>query len=240
MMNQLKLFCFPYAGGSAALYRHWPSLFNPHQLTVVPVELAGRGRRIREPLYENVDEMTGDIFERIKDELLPGRYAFFGHSMGAMICYELTQHVVKLGFPPPVHVFFSGRGAPHVPRPDLKEYYRLPEDAFRQAVFSLGGTPPEFFSTPGLAELFLPLLRNDFRLAETAPCRDPIQPLPCSISVFMGREEDLNAAQRSEWTKHTVQECFIHGLEGGHFFIHQQSGQLADLITSTLFETAFA
>jgi len=151
-----------------------------------------------------------------------------------MISYELTQKIQRDKLPGPIHVFFSGRNAPHVKREDDKIYHLMPEEEFKKEVINLGGTPPEFFDNPELLEVFLPLLKNDFKLAEKDLFNGEILPLDCNISVLLGKEEDLIPEQCDGWKKHTKGLCSIHHFNGGHFFIHDETEQITRLINNTL------
>ena len=91
-MKKIKLFCFPYAGGSAAAYNKWRQYLDKH-IELRPVELAGRGRRIYDPLYQSIEEAVDDVYQLISPELAKGPYAFFGHSMGGIIAYELAYKI---------------------------------------------------------------------------------------------------------------------------------------------------
>ena len=108
------------------------------------------------------------------------------------------------------------------------------DEEFRSAVLDLGGTPPEFFNHPELLELFLPLLKNDFRLAETHVSLFSAKPLDVAISVFFGINEDLSPEQCDGWKKQSLQRCSIHHFPGGHFFLHNYTGELVRIINQTL------
>lgn len=232
-MSKVKLFCFPYAGGSAIIYKKWGQ-FLDSRIDLRPVELAGRGKRFHEPLYENVAEAIDDVYDQIIDVIDAGEFAFFGHSMGAMISYQLCQKLQKLKQKLPSHVFFSGRGAPHVERPDKIKYHLLNEDDFISEVLNLGGTPPELFENSELMDFFLPLLKSDFKLAETDLHSGEINPLYCNISVLMGKDEDFIADQCVGWEKHSHKQCAIHYFKGGHFFLNDQLEDVVGLVNDTL------
>lgn len=232
-MTKIKLFCFPYAGGSAVIFSKWKQYLDT-RIELVPVELAGRGKRIHESLYEDVPEVIEDVYQIVRKAINGGPYALFGHSMGGMISYQLSQKLRENNYPTPQHIFFSGRSAPHVKRSDEKKYHLLGEEEFRKEVITLGGTPPEFFDHPELLEVFLPLLKNDFKLAESDIHNGEIHPLDCSITVFLGKGEDLTTEQCDGWKKHTKKMCTIHYFEGEHFFINNETEQIVTLINDTL------
>jgi surfactin synthase thioesterase subunit len=234
-MSKIKLFCLPYAGGSAAIFNKWKQFVNP-AIELVPIELAGRGKRIKEALYKDVNEVVEDVFQVIKEKIDHSHYALLGHSMGAMISYELAQRIADSDLPSPLHVFFSGRKAPHVKRADEKFFHLMNDDEFKLEVIRLGGTPPEFFEHPELLELFLPFLKNDFKIAEAEMHFTEIRPLDCNITVFLGKDEDLTAEECHGWKLHTKQLCSIYYFEGGHFFLHSETEGLVKIINSTLLE----
>ncbi|WP_394750397.1 thioesterase II family protein [Spongiimicrobium salis] len=233
-MKKIKLFCLPYAGGSSVIFSKWKYLIHEN-VTLVPIELAGRGTRIHEPLYPNIKEAVNDIFNRVKVEIGEGDYAFFGHSMGALLSYELAQKISNQGLKPPIHMFFSGRGAPHVKPLKEKKYHLLNESDFRSKILELGGTPPSFFDHPELLELFLPVLRNDFKLASHNFTKRKVIPLPYDITVFVGKDEDLSAEQIDGWKKHTEKHCQIHYFNGGHFFLNEEVENLVHRIYLALY-----
>jgi len=232
-MNEVKLFCFPYAGGSGVIYNAWQRWLTPG-IRVVPVELAGRGKRINEGLYSEADDAISDAFRLIRDEIRQFDYALFGHSMGSMIAYGLAQRIREESLRPPLHLFFSGRGAPHIGRLDEKKFHLMSEEAFRKEVIGLGGTPPEFFDQPELRQLFLPVLRNDFRISETAPKDRAIRPLATDVTVLLGKVDDLTAEQCDGWKKHTSGLCTLHYFSGGHFFLHSEVARITKIIKETL------
>ena len=126
-MSKIKLFCLPYAGGSASIYNLWYKYLKP-DIELIPVELSGRGRRINESGYETLDDAVDDAFNLIRHHILGTEYAMFGHSMGSLISYKLAHKIRKHRLPKANHIFFSGRGAPHVPKSDPRLFH-LMDDA---------------------------------------------------------------------------------------------------------------
>lgn len=231
-MSKINLFCFPYAGGSAAIFSPWKQLLHP-SIELKAVELSGRGKRMHESLYKDVPAMIDDVFQAIKDDVGNAPYALYGHSMGAMIAYELAHKIRENNLPSPLQVFVSGRYAPQI-KTSGKNYNLMTDEEFKNEVMGLGGTPREFFEYPELLELFMPLLKNDFRLAETEIRDTTIMPLNDAITVLLGKEDDLTAEECDGWKKHTKQLCTIYHFEGGHFFLHDHTEQLVRIICNTL------
>src|SRR2546421_132109 len=136
----LRLFCFPYAGGSSRLFYRWQEGL-PASVEVVPVELPGRGMRLSQPPFANLRPMVQAIVEAIAPRL-DKPFAFFGHSMGALISLELARALRREHGREPVHLFVSGRRAPHLPE-TLPPMHDLPEAEFIEGLRGLNGTPPE-------------------------------------------------------------------------------------------------
>lgn len=232
-MAKIKLLCFPYAGGTASIYNSWASHFSEN-VELQPVELKGRGKRIKETHYFSIDELINDVLLQIQTYVKSQEYALFGHSMGALICYELYQRLKELKMPLPLHLFFSGFGAPNVPRPDKKKYHLMDNMEFREEIIKLGGTPPEIFEHKELIDVFVPLLKNDFRLVETRPNKDPIIPLGKNITVLIGKEDDMTEKQIQKWNEHTTEICTIYKFNGGHFFLHDHYLDIIDIINKVI------
>lgn len=234
-MSKIKLFCLPYAGGSAAIYKKWEELLLP-DIELVAIELAGRGRRSNEGLYADVPAAVEDIYGILLPHLREGLpYALFGHSMGAMLAYEVSQKIQANGYPGPTHLFFSGRGAPHIRSKKEKMYYLMPDEEFKKEILNLGGTPREFFDYPELVDYMMPILKNDFKMSETAPLNEQIAPLKCPFTVFIGKEEDqITPESATGWFLHTSEMCTLHYLNGGHFFIHDMYPKMTSIIRTQL------
>ena len=238
-MNKVKLICLPYAGGSASVFAKWRQYLDP-MIELKPIELAGRGRRIQDEMYDNLDEAIEDVYQLIRPDIESGSYVLTGHSLGAKMCYFLAQKIRKANLPMPLHIFFSGTGAPHLKSRDDKKYHLMDDETFRKEVLELGGTPPEFFEYPELLELFIPLLKNDFKIFETHPLREEIRPLDQDISVFLGNEDDLTEQQCTEWVLHTSRKCDTSYFEGGHFFIHDHVEEITKKINKRVLESLTA
>ncbi len=232
-MANVKLFCFPYAGGAAASYNPFRE-FLSSDIELRAIELAARGRRMREPNYNSIDDAVDDVFNIIRNELNEGPFAFFGHSMGSMIAYELAHKLRDNGLPGPLHIIFSGRAAPHVSRENKRQFHHLSEQQFKKEVLTLGGTPKEFFEHPELLEVFLPLLMGDFRLTEIYVHGEKSKPLDCNFTVLSGKQDEDNPEEVEAFSILTSQKCDVHYFEGAHFFIHEETKRVADIIDNAI------
>jgi medium-chain acyl-[acyl-carrier-protein] hydrolase len=227
---RLRLICLPAAGGGASRYRDWPAYLSD-DVEVVPVQLPGRENRFNEPPIESMEQLAGPLLDGLAGYLTPP-FALFGHSMGALIAFELVRRMRSGGLEP-VHLFASGCRAPHLPRrsPDRRT---LPDPEFLTAVGELGGIPPELLAESQLLDAMLPTLRSDFILTETYLFR-PQAPLSCPVSAFGGLQdvevfpEDVRA-----WSGHTSGTFRMHLLPGDHFFVNSARAELLRLVGSEL------
>ena len=224
-MKRIRLFCLPYAGGSAMTYLRWKKHLSPN-VELYPVELAGRGSRYHERFYETFFEAVEDTYSIIKP-FLNEPYALFGHSMGSWIALEVCAQILCHGAPPPSHVFFSGRRPPHVIKEEVV-FNELSDSEFESEVLKLGGAKKEAFQNRELYDVFIPVLKADFRMLETHEmAAHPIQ-LSCDISALYG-EGDLmsDEAEMKEWGKYTTGRANIIRYTGNHFFPFDNCAEIA-------------
>ncbi len=216
---RLRLFCFPFAGGGATAYRGWSEQL-PETLEVMPVELPGRASRFRERPYRRLDDLLDGLIEGLAGEL-DKPFAFFGHSMGALIGFELARRLRKEGLAQPRWLFVSARRAPQLPPKEDDVYYDLPEAEFIAKLRELNGTPEEVLAHPELMQMMLPLLRADFELNETLVYREEAA-LDCPISAFGGLADvEVPRENLESWSVHTNSGFRLRMVEGDHFFLAQ-------------------
>lgn len=214
----LRLFCFPYAGGSSEIYRGWQRWL-PEQVDVCLVHLPGRGKRFGEQPFTRLPALVQAIADRISLEL-EGPYALFGHSMGALISFELSRELFRRNSTAPERLFVSGRSAPHLPS-ERSVTFNLPHDELIAEVKRLNGTPPEVLENPELMEIFISPLRADFEIVETYKyC--PEEPLPSPITVYGGlQDEHVPLEHCRAWNVQTSAGCNVRMFAGDHFFIRE-------------------
>lgn len=218
-----RLFCFPYAGGSAAVFRAWPADLAP-DIEVYPALLPSRGPRLSESPLKRISSMAERLAADIRPHL-DRPFAFFGHSMGALIAFELARRLREEAGVEPAHLFVSACRAPQIRDPD-PPVHNLPDAEFIEHLRKLNGTPAEVLEHPELMALMLPLLRADFEAVETY--RYAAGPrLGCRVSAYGGladtsvKREDLEG-----WREMTDGEFVLRMFDGDHFFIHQAPQQL--------------
>lgn len=229
---QLRLFCFPYAGGGASVFRLWPEGL-PEGVEVCAVQLPGRESRWREEAFRRLDPLADATTEALADRL-GGSFAFFGHSMGAILAFEVARRLRRRGVPGPRHLFVSGRPAPRV-EDDDPPIRDLPRDEFIDAVRAYSGTPEEVLQNEELMELMEPLLRADFSVSETYEYRPDPEPLAFPLTVFGGLQDDEVPPEDLEaWRLETRGEFRKHLLEGGHFFLHEKRDEVLRTVSREL------
>jgi len=227
----LKLFCFPYAGGSSLVYRSWAKLL-PENVQVIPVELPGRGSRLKESPFVSLPDLVVALTDAICP-ILDGPYAFFGHSMGAMIAFELARSVCRQLDSQPEVLFVSGRRAPQIPD-TAQPSYNLPDEEFLSELKRIDGTPREVLEHSELMGLMMPLLRADFQVVQTYEYRPGVS-LGCPISAFAGTADAEETRDLvSAWGEQTRSRFISHMIEGDHFFIRSSEGQLLQAIVGDL------
>lgn len=229
--TRARLFCFPYAGGSADIYRTWQRWF-PEQLDLCLVHLPGRGKNLNQRAFLRLVPLVADIADHIS--LLTGvPYALFGHSMGALISFELARELIRRQGSGPKHLFVSGCRAPQYPR-DRPVTFNLPHDAFLRELGKLNGTPKEVLNNPELMELFSDLLRSDFEVVETYEYR-PVQPLSCPITVYGGMGDELVPEESCHhWQKQTSASCRVRMFTGDHFFFRNADSEFSHIFRADL------
>lgn len=233
LTGKINLFCFAYAGGSAAIYAKWGQFLHG-SINLIPIELAGRGKRINEPFYNNIEEAIEDIYSKIETTIKNNeKYAFFGHSMGSLIAYRLVCKIIELGINNPIHVFFSGSNHPHMR--NNSEILHLSDEEFINRIIMLGGTPREVFEDKELRKIFLPILRADYKVIDTCESNTKAVKLSCNITVLTGTKDDLVTQEDLlNWKEYTYSMCNICQFEGDHFFINNYVEEIVRLINSNL------
>lgn len=228
---RVRLICLPFAGGSANSYWEWPT-YLPEEVEVVPIQLPGRESRFDEPAIDSADLLAGRLLEGILS-YLDRPFALFGHSMGALIAFELARRL-RTRCLEPVHVFASGCKAPHLPRDRSTHRHHLPDREFIAAVGDMNGVPREVLMNADLMEVILPALRNDFKLVETYRYHSQ-PPLRCPVSAFGGRHDnEVTQGEIEAWSRHTMGSFQVHMLPGDHFFLNSSRPSLLRLITEQL------
>lgn len=230
---EIRLICLPYAGGGATMYRKWADVL-PAEVEVVPVQLPGREWRLKEePLRRMADVVTALAAEF--PALTDRPFALFGHSMGALIAFELTKALRRSGDPMPAHLFVSGHSAPDLADRRLRPYHQAPDEEFVTMLRSMEGTPAEVLDHPDLLQLVLPVLRADFELCEQYVC-DADAPLDVPMTALAGIADPLvPPAAVEQWRAHTTAAFSLRVLPGSHFFVNESRDLVLRVVLHALY-----
>lgn len=225
-----RLFCLPHAGGSAVFYRAWAKEVDP-AVEVHAVQYPGRADRMRDPMIEDAHRVARLIAGAIAP-LLDRPAALFGHSMGAVLAYEVTRLLAERGSAP-VHLFVSGARPPH-DRGEREGIADRSDDGVVAALAELGGTDVELLGDPELRELVLPYVRNDFRLIENyVPLPGPPVDVP-TTALIGDADPHVNETQAAGWADAVGGDFTLKVLPGDHFYLMDRRKDVIDEIMRTL------
>jgi medium-chain acyl-[acyl-carrier-protein] hydrolase len=232
---KMRMFCFPYAGGGASIYRGWGASL-PADVEVCPVQLPGRESRLRDQPFNRTEPMVAAIADALKPHMtMP--FVFFGHSMGGMLSFELSRELRRRGQALPLHIFVSGRRAPQLPARE-EPIYDLPEPEFLIKLRELNGTPEEVLQHDELMRLLIPILRADFAVNETYAYTQE-EPFDFGISAFGGLgDEEVTREDVAAWQEHTRGRFRMRMLPGDHFFLNGQKDLVLEAVSRDLAEIA--
>lgn len=220
----LRLFVLHHAGGSHLLYRDWPAGL-PETWDVRLLDAPGHGHLLDLPQITDVGRLADFLLHDIEPE--PTRpYALFGHSMGALLAYEITRRIVGRGLPAPVWIGVSAHTAPR-PAERTSGYHELSDAGLRARLQELGGTPDGVLDDPDLWALFAPIIRADLHLVETWRPAPDSGPLPVALSAYAGAEDHGAAPPlMAGWEEHTEHFLGLRVFDGGHFYFVDDPGPL--------------
>ncbi|MDX2602272.1 alpha/beta fold hydrolase [Streptomyces caniscabiei] len=222
----VRLLCLPHAGGSASAYHPMAMALAP-AADVLAAQYPGRQDRYAEPPASSVRELAERIAEAVSgDDDRP--LALFGHSMGALVAYEVALALEAAGRTP-VRLFVSGRRAPSTPRTGPRLHLGSDAELLR-AVRRLGGTDGQVFEDEELVQLVLPALRGDYRALETYEPR-PDDRLTCPLTVLTGDADPVTpVADARAWAGHTDGPTELCVFPGGHFYLNERPEEVVGVV----------
>jgi len=247
----LSLYCLPHAGGGASAYLPWLSKLPG--VAVLPVQLPGREGRLREPPHKRMAPLIRELADAVladgvrEWQMVPehhsplttypqGRrpYAVYGHSLGALVAFELLREFRRRGEPGPVQLFVSGCVAPHTRFDDGPPVRDMAQRELVATLRRLGGTPEWLLSDPSVLEMILPAIRADFSVKETHRYL-PEPPLDVPITALPSTG-DPRASQElvARWREQTTEAFELHTLVGGHFAVFEQAALTIKHISEAL------
>lgn len=231
--RRLRLYCFCYAGGSASVYAPWQARLDP-AIEVCAVQLPGRGTRMAEQPFTSMPALIKALAQVIGSHQDGLPFAFFGHSLGGLLAFELARYQKLHYMRMPEHLFVSGCDAPQYRSPS-RRLHTLPDRELIEVLKDFNGTPPGVLQHRELMDLLLPTIRADFALVDDYVYR-PGLPLAMPITVLAGRREDRTVDQVEGWRKETLADCHVHFFDGDHFFILPEQQAVLDRIGAVLAE----
>jgi surfactin synthase thioesterase subunit len=226
----MNLICFPYAGGGKTSYRKYLKYKDP-KIDLVTIEYPGRGTRQGEPLLLIIDDMVNDAYNQIV-KLLDKPYAFYGHSMGALIGYLVMKRIsLDKNKNLPRSLFVSGRQGPSVhSNENLNELNR---EHLIKKLSDLGGSENSILYDQDLMNLYEPIIRADFKVIASYQY-DFSGLIEIPITVIIGNEDSIKEDEAHAWQDETSVDIEIKKYPGNHFFIFDNSFQIMSLINTKL------
>jgi surfactin synthase thioesterase subunit len=228
----VKLFCLPHAGGAGSLYEAWRPLLSP-ALEVTPIELPGRGRRLRERALLDFDELIEDVIAGILP-LLDSPFALLGHSMGAVLAFECARVLSAAQGCSPLALVVSGHRAPQLPPRPRPAMHELDDAGFLARAREFSSDLNDALEYEELRELFLPVLRSDLTAMEAYVYR-PGEPLACDILALGGTDDPhVSEEELAGWAEQTKAGFHMRLFAGNHFFIHHAAKQVVTEVGESL------
>jgi len=234
--TRCRVFCFAHAGGGPSLFSRWPR-FVSGNLELLPVQPPGHEARVREQPYRSIEELLPQLIGVI-EPLLEVPFVLFGHSLGALIAFELAHQLQRQGGPIPKLLVVSSLRAPHLharANRSAQPLYRLPDQQLIAEVDRrFGGIPSEIVTNEEFLSLLRPVLRADLQMAETYSFR-ATEPLRCPILALGGFDDpEVPLSALMAWETHTRGPFSWRLFPGGHFYVRDAPGEVIEAIESTL------
>lgn len=218
--SQLRLYCLPHAGGGASAFRPW--IGQVPGVAVCPVQPPGREGRWRETPHRAMAPWVGELAEVILGAC-DGRYAIYGHSLGALAAFETVRQIRERGGPGPIHLLVSSCPAPDLCDQSEPPIADLSDDQLAELLRSLGGTSELLLTNPALLRMLLPCIRADFTIRDRyrylpgKPLTIPLTAIACTA------DPQASVAEVAAWRNHSTGPIELRTLIGGHFAVFEQA-----------------
>lgn len=230
-MAKSRLFCLPFAGGGALEYRQWGNRFAQH-IEVCPIQLPGRENRYGEPNDADIRSLACQL-KTVLDPFCDKPYAIYGHSMGALIAYELVREIEQSGLPTPRTLIAAAHRAPHLP-PRRPPIYHLPDPQFIAKLKEYGGFSDAILESAEMMDFLLPVLRGDFKRCDQYQLPQPSK-IKTSLQIMAGSHDPhVLVSDAQAWSELTTGQCAFNLYEGGHFFLRDQAANVIQAIERSM------
>jgi len=232
----VRLLCFPFGGGGASFYHRW-NLHLPEWVELTAVQLPGRESRMQETPLESLLEGASLIADELPQWQLDKEdkeVVFFGHSMGALLAFEVARELRRCGENLPSEIFVSARRAPQLANSD-EMLHELPDAKFALAVIRrYNGIPKVILENAELLRIFLPILRADMRLIETYTCL-PEAPLPIRFRALGGdADHRIPEADLQAWQAQSTLPVAVQIFPGDHFYLQPRQQEVVESIVQRI------
>jgi surfactin synthase thioesterase subunit len=218
---RLRLFCFHHAGGGASIFADWQKALGP-AVSVVPVQLPGRERRIRDPRITDMAQLAAELDDHLGPHL-DAPHVFYGHSMGGLVAWNLIGLRTARGRRLPEALLIGAANPPHL-SPVSATLRGLSRDRLVQWMLDTGGMSSMMLKYTDWVDAAVSLMQDDFDLCNSHRCADHrgAAPLALPIHVFAGRDDTVVAAETARgWLEHSQQPGGLDTLPGGHLFMRE-------------------
>ncbi|BFV59642.1 thioesterase II family protein [Kitasatospora sp. CMC57] len=223
----MNLYCIPYAGCSARVYDAWRQ-YLPDGVTLVPLELPGRGSRCVDEPVDELAPLLADLRRQVDPDT---PYVLFGHSYGALIAFELAKRLRADGAPEPVALLVSASRAPRLLGADA-DTHLLTDAELTARLAALGGTPAELLENEELMEIYLPVIRADYRILGEYGTGTP-GTVGCPVVALHGSaDEEADRAAAEVWAEYTEGPFRTAEIQGDHFFLHSAERELVAAVAA--------
>lgn len=231
--KKIKLFCFSHGGGASKAYNQWGKYLDT-RIDLCPIEYRGRGGRYKEKLYTDFSQIIEDMYEKVSDNInqKSGSFAFFGHSMGSLVAFEVCRTLQERKGIEPLHLFLSGRQAPNIIK-YLPKYHLHSDEEFANKMLSIGGIPEKLIMRKNILKLYLNVLKKDLIALDTYKFEN-LNKLNCNISTLNGKDDIVTEDDASAWNTFTLGSYQQYMFEGGHFYLYEQNQKIIDVINTVL------
>lgn len=228
----MLLYCVAHAGSSAMNFFKWKPLLDS-SITVVPLELAGRGTKHKQSIYADFSEAVHDLFQDFEKTYNGEPFALFGHSLGGWLVYEMYYHIKKNLNILPEHIFFSGLNPPNIPCDEIINM-SIQDDVFIDMISQFHGDKVASLDTEMFSHL-KKILKSDLMLVQNYKYVEKQEPIQIPITVLSGTCDPKTTIQQLlKWRYLTNNKCTFCKVEGNHFFPFKNMKETVAILNSVL------